>query len=49
MYSLSINKAVVVGLLVSAPLAAAFGISDAVEFEKRHVVSHPDPFVCGTG
>jgi len=35
-------KAVTVRLLASAPLAAAFGVSDVVDFEKRHVVSTPN-------
>ncbi len=39
MHALSITKAIVVGLLASTPLAAAFGISDVAAFEKRHVVS----------
>jgi hypothetical protein len=44
MHALSITKALFVGLLASAPLAAAFGASDVVAFEKRHVVSLPFVF-----
>jgi len=41
MHAFSIIKVVTVSLLASVPLAAAIGVSDVVDFEKRHVVSAP--------